>query len=137
MALYGTLADWRTYASDRGNSAPTDATDADASAALQRASDYIRLRYVARHGLDATSDAVEEATYIAAEQELTTAGFWTSVFTPAQMKTLTKADVISWTPISQEGYKGADAMQPVSPLIEALLAPGEGVYTPNVWAIGG
>jgi len=135
--MYGTLADWRAYALARGNSAPTDATDTDANAALQRASDYIRLRYVTRYGLDDTADAVSEAAYIAADQELSSPGFWSATFTPSQMKTLTKADVISWTPIMQEGYKGSDLMQPISPLIEALLAPGEGIYRPNLWAIGG
>lgn len=135
--MYGTLQAWRAYALARGNSAPTDADEATADAARQRASDYIRLRYVSRYGLDGTSDEVEEATYIAAAEELSSPGFWRKTFTPAQMKTLTKADVISWTPIEQEGYRGADLMQPVSPSIEALLAPGEGSYQPSAWAIGG
>jgi hypothetical protein len=46
MAAYGTLAGFRAYALARGDNAPTAASDALAEAALMRASDMIRLRYV-------------------------------------------------------------------------------------------
>lgn len=134
--MYGNVADWRAYALARGDSAPTAADEPTATAALQRASDYIRLRYVTRYGLDGTSAEVVEATYIAAGSELATPNFWSNTFTPAQMKALTGADVIRWTPIKQEGYQGSDLMQPVSPLIEALLAPGEGRYRPGILSVG-
>lgn len=134
--MVATLDEWRAYATARGNASPTSADNILAEAALQRGSDYIRLRYVVRYGLDADSDEVEEATYIAADSELSSPGFWTKTFTPAQMKTLTRADSISWTPIKQEGYRGADLMQPISPAIEALLAPGEGSYSPALWSVG-
>ncbi|MEM6499476.1 MAG: hypothetical protein AAF709_22475 [Pseudomonadota bacterium] len=134
--MYGTLEGWRAYALERGDSSPTDADDSDANAALQRASDYIRTRYVLRHGLNTDSEEVQEATYIAGSLELETPGFWSKTFKPAQMKTLTKADVVSWTPIQQDGYQGADLMQPVSPIIEALLAPQEGVYRPGIMSVG-
>lgn len=128
---YGNIADWRTYASDRGNSAPTSASDADANAALLRASDYIRTRYVLRiGGLDGTEANVIEATYIAAGYELTAPGFWAKTFTPSQAKVLTKVDQISWTPVEQKGMIGADAMLPTSPAIDALLTATGGWNVP-------
>jgi len=133
--VYGTIGSWRAYALARGDSAPTDASDPDATSALQRASDYIRLRYVMRYSLTETSEAVIEAARIAASLELAEPGFWSKTFTPSQTKVLTKVDAISWTPVSNKNYEGADAMQPVSPLIEGLLAPGEAVSTSGLWAI--
>ena len=56
--MYGTVAGWIAYALARG----VTVVDETASAqSLQRASDYIRTRYVVRYGLDASSDAVIEA----------------------------------------------------------------------------
>lgn len=117
---YGTIADWRSYALDRGNAAPTDATDADANAALVRASDYVRTRYVARYALDDAAEAVIEATYIAASIELATPGFFAATYTPAQAKVLTEVKGIKWSLV---GGGGRDAMTPVSTLIEGLLVP--------------
>jgi len=134
MAI-GTVTDWQAYALARGNSMPTDANQTDADAALERASDYVRLRYVIRYGLSDTDEKVIEATYIAASLELATPGFWSATFTPSQIKVLTKVDALSWTPVTQSGYEGANAMQPVSPLIEALLAPNEGVNLAGIYSI--
>ncbi|MEP3022536.1 MAG: hypothetical protein ABJN39_09350 [Sulfitobacter sp.] len=101
---------------------PTNASDGDASAARQRASDYIRTRYVLPLGLSGTADNVIEATHIAAGYELTTPGFWSKTFTPAQQKTLTGVDAIRWT-VSENAAmeKGYNAQLPVSPAIDALF----------------
>lgn len=128
--MYGTLAAFRTYASDRGNSAPTDASDADATAALVRASDMIRLRYVPNllsgYGVDYTptgSDQpiTEEGTYIAAELELATPGFFSKTFTEAEQKVLTGVDTIRWTVTGDA--KGTYAAMPSSTAIDALFEP--------------
>lgn len=121
---YGTLIDFRTYGAARGLSVVETATDAEASAALERASDYIRTRYVIRFSdtYDGTEPQVEEATYIAAVLELSTPGLFSKVFTPAEAKILTGVGDMRWTPIAQAGY-GADGMTPLVPMIENLLLP--------------
>jgi hypothetical protein len=122
VTIYSTIADWRTYATARGNSAPADATDTLATQALQRASDYIRTRYVLPMGLSGTADNVVEATHIAAGYELTTPGFWSTTFTPAQQKTLTEVKGIRWTVSDNAAMdKGYNAQLPVSPAIDALF----------------
>ncbi len=119
--MYGTLADWTTYAALRGLTVPNEATSTQA---LVRASDYIRTRYVMRFlaDYDDTAPEVEEATYIAAAFELTTPGFWATTFTPSQVKVLTGVGSIKWTPVTS-GKGDADDMLPTSPAIEALLVP--------------
>lgn len=97
--MIGTIADWRAYALARGDSAPSNATDADATAALIRASDYITYHYVLRFvdGYDETAPRVEEATYEAAALELAEPNFFTTSFTPDQRKVLTEVKGIKWT----------------------------------------
>lgn len=121
---YGTLAGWRAYALARGNSAPTDAEDADASAALLRAQDYIKYTYVAYFYSQFTDDLeeVEFAVYEAASYELTTPGFFTTVYTPSQQSILTEVDGIKWTPVANNGSPEAFAnASPTSTRIEAML----------------
>lgn len=129
--MYGTIAGWRAYATARGNSAPTEATDELATAALNRASDYIRFRYVANL-LPAYSDLtftpagydlplVEEATYIAASFELATPGFFSKTYTSAEQKVLTEVKGIRWT-VTGDSSKTYAAM-PASTLIEAMFEP--------------
>lgn len=122
--IFGTVADWIVYAAARGLTVVDDAASAQA---LQRASDYIRTRYVIRFlpEYDGTEAEVEEATYIAAAFELSTPGFWTKTFTPSQTKVLTAVQGIRWTPIGGRSTTGssADEQLPVSPAIEALLGP--------------
>lgn len=121
--MYGSLAAFRTYWDDRGNSAPTDATDALATAALVRASDYVKYRYVANlsPGYDDTLDIVELATYEAALLELGTVGFFSKTYTPSQQKVLTGAGTIRWTVVgdSSKTYSAS----PVSTIIEAMFEP--------------
>lgn len=121
--VYGNITDWRAYALARGNVAPSEADDAEALASLQRASDYIRTRYVIRYGLDPMSENVIEATYIAAGYDQSAPGFWSKTYTPAEAKVLTKAGKIGWTLAGYTSSSGsaADAMLPLSPAIEALL----------------
>jgi hypothetical protein len=125
--MYGTLADFRSYATARGDNAPTAATDDAATAALVRASDYIRTRYVLRMGLDEPeSDAnVIEATYIAARREIATPGFWSTTYTPTAVKTLVQVDSIRWQAAdrAQAGLYGRDLVVPMDPAIDALLRP--------------
>jgi hypothetical protein len=133
--MYGSLAAFRAYATARGNSAPALAVDADATAALVRASDYIEFGYVARFlpGYDSTVPEVEPATYEAAIQELASPGFWTATFTPSQQKVLTGLKGITWTVTggtdSDRAYVNAT---PKSTKIEAMLAK----YLPGKFRIG-
>ena len=121
--MYGSLAGWRTYATERGLSAPSDASDTDATAALVRASDHIRYRYVANllPGYDETLGVVEPATYEAANLELATPGFFTKTYTPADQKVLTEVKGIKWTVVGDA--KSSFSAAPVSTLIEAMFDP--------------
>jgi hypothetical protein len=125
--MYGTLVDLRAYAAARGDTAPTAATDAAATAALVRASDYIRTRYVLRLGLSAPEANVDviEATYIAARREIATPGFWSTTYTPTAVKTLVQVDSIRWQAAdkAQGGLSGRDLVVPMDPAIDALLMP--------------
>jgi len=129
--MYGTIADWRTYATERGNAAPTTASDADATAALVRASDYVRSRYIKNLAPPNTKDTIpsdetlslsEEGAYIAASFELATVGFFSKTFTPSQQKVLTKAGGISWTPVGN-GVDGVYGSSPTSTLLDAFFRP--------------
>lgn len=120
--MIGTLADFRTYAADRGNTKPTDAADADATAALVRASDHIRFAYVARFaaGYDESAPNVEAATYEAALLELVKPGFFSATYTPGERKVLTEAKGIKWQVI---GGGASDSASPVSTRVEDMLRP--------------
>lgn len=128
--MYGTIEDWRAYATARGNSAPADAQDANATAALTRASDMIRLRYVPLllPGYDATftptgydRPLVEEAAYIAAAIELETPNLFSRTYTEADQKVLTEVKGVKWTVTGDA--KGTHAAMPVSTLLEAMFEP--------------
>lgn len=120
MAFYGTIADWRIYATARGNAAPAQASDEEAGYALQRASDYIKRFYV-QHFSYEPDDAslVEEATYEAASIELSNPGFFNKTYTPAESKVLTEVKGIKWTLVG--GQASAGGMTPTSTIIEAML----------------
>ncbi|MDP1599013.1 hypothetical protein [Phenylobacterium sp.] len=123
MAGYGSLEGWRAYALARGDSAPTSAPDVDAQAALLRASDHVRYRYVANllPGLDETLEVVEPATYVAASLELATPGFFSRTYTPGEQKVLTQVEGIKWTVVGDASKSFAAA--PTSTLIDAMFAP--------------
>ena len=137
--MYGTLEGWRAYALARGDSAPTDATDADANAALTRASDYIQYRYVANlcPPYDDTLPVVVDATYVAASIELATPGFFSKTYTPSEHKVLTEVKGIKW---QVTGDKGTWAAYPTSTIIDAMFKPyvcdldAAGI---GLWSIGG
>lgn len=130
--MYGTLPGWRAYALERGDSAPTNAADADATAALVRASDYVRVRYIANL-LDGFTAATvptghtlplgEEGAYIAASFELATPGFFSKTFTPAEQKLLTGAGSIKWTAVGGKKAQGVYSASPTSTLLDALFEP--------------
>lgn len=123
--MYGTVEDWKAWAETRGDSSPTDADADDASAALQRASDYVKYHYVSHFvaPYDDSSEGVEEATYVAAGIELATPNFFTSTYTLSQQKTLTQVGAIKWTPVSEKGKNSDVPMaSPKSTLIEAMLS---------------
>ena len=128
--MYGTIDDWRSYATARGDNAPTAASGDDATAALTRASDMIRLRYVPNlltgYGVDFTPDGsdlplTEEAAYIAASLELATPGFFSKTFTASEQKALVQVDKIRWQVTGDAS--GTYAAMPVSTLIDALFEP--------------
>ena len=119
--MIGTLADFRTYATARGDTAPASANDADANAALTRGSDYILYSYVSRFlaGYDETSANVEEAAYEAAMIELGTPNFFSKTYTPAEQKVLTEVKGIKWTVVGEQ--RGVEGSTPTSTKIEAML----------------
>lgn len=121
--MYGTLEGWRAWATARGDNAPTAASDADATAALTRASDMIQYRYVAwlLPGYDDTLPVVENATYVAASLELANPGLFSTTFTDADRKVLTGVDTIRWTVVKGEG--GVFSSMATSTLIEAMFYP--------------
>lgn len=121
--MYGTIAAWRVYATARGATAPALASDPLATAALLRASDYIRFSYVTRMG-DLSADAllaIDEAAYIAAGYELTTPGFFSATYTEGDRKVLTEVKGIKWTVVGEA--KDGRGMAPTSTLIDGLLWP--------------
>ena len=118
--MYGTVTNWITYAGLRGLVVANE----DASTqALQRASDYIRTRYVFRLAPAYTEESEEviEAAYIAASFELSTPGFWAKTYTQTQSKVLTQVGDIKWTPVAGGSVMRADQHLPTSPAIEALF----------------
>lgn len=122
--MTATLEGWRAYAAERGNTAPTEADDALANAALVRAKDYIKYTYVARFYSVSYMDReeVDYATYEAANLELATPGFFTKTFTASQTKVLTEVKGIKWTPVG--GLRNdASAFAPKSTLIDNMLMP--------------
>lgn len=130
--MAATLAGWITYAGLRGL---VVADEPASEQALVRGADYIRFHYIAQFlpGYDETSPNVDEAIYEAAALELTTPGFWTTTFTPAQQKVLTGVDTIRWTVTG--GTDSADAWanaSPTSTKIAAMLAR----YMPGKYQIG-
>jgi hypothetical protein len=121
---YGSLEGAATYHSDRGNAAwAAAATDALRTAALVRASDYIKYRYVVNLACDYGDDLpeVEQATYVAALLELAMPGFFSKTYTEAEQKVLTEVKGIKWTVTGKTG--GAFSAVPTSTLIEAMLGP--------------
>lgn len=123
--LYGDLAGFREYATARGITAPAAASDEAATQALQRGSDHIRYTYVQR--LPSTVQTVEalpiiaEAAYLAAIKELETVNFFTSAYTPAEQKTLTRAGDISWTVTGRKDMR--NSAQPLLTAVEAIFRP--------------
>lgn len=142
--MIGTIAAWRAYATARGNGAPASASDPLATQALTRASDYIQFYYVSQFlpSCTVTSPNVEEATYEAANYELTTPGFFTSVYTPDQRKVLTGVKGITWTVV--DGDRNGEEWENASPTVTKIAAmlsncmPGKfmiglkSIGTPNV-----
>jgi hypothetical protein len=122
--FYGSLVGAATYHSDRGNAAwAAAASDALRTAALVRATDYIKYRYVVNlaPGYDETLPEVEQATYVAALLELATPGFFSKTYTEAEQKVLTEVKGIKWTVTGKMGE--AFSAVPTSTLIEAMLGP--------------
>lgn len=128
--MYGTIAGWRAYATARGDNAPTAASDVLATAALTRASDMIRLRYLPNmlpgYGVDfippgSDLPLVEEASYIAASIELSTPGFFSRTYTESEQKVLTEVKGIKWTVTGRTS--GVYSSMPSSTLIDAMFWP--------------
>jgi hypothetical protein len=129
--MYGTLEDWIAFALARGNEAVEDADEEVATAALVRASDYIKYTYVVHFsGVADTIPEVEEATYHAAALELTSPGFFSKTYTASQTKVLTAVEGIKWTPVAS-GEKNLYA--PKSTLIESMLGRFVGSRVGALW----
>lgn len=122
--MYGSLSGFRTYATDRGNSAPLAAADDIATQALVRASDYIKFRYVAYlvSPYDDTLSVVEPATYEAAMVELSTPNFFSTTYTEGAQKTLIEAEGIKWKVIGGNA-SGHESAFPTLALVEAMFEP--------------
>ena len=130
--MAATVAGWITYAGLRGL---VVADEPASEQALVRGVDHIMFHYVAKFlpGFDETSPNVEEAMYEAAALELATPGFFTTSFTPAQQKALTKVGSIAWTVTGSTDSADAWAnATPTSTKIAAMLAP----YMPGKYQIG-
>ena len=86
------------------------------------------------------SENVEHATYVAANLELANPEFFTTTFTPSQIKVLTQVDSIKWTIVGDSSMTKAEMSTPRSTLIDAMLAscmPAEnGVRAPFIKVIG-
>ncbi|GGA64919.1 hypothetical protein [Pelagibacterium lentulum] len=136
--MYGTIEDWRAYALARGDNAPTQASDTLATAALVRASDYIRFHYV-EHFLphcDASMPFVEEATYIAASLELATPGFFSTNIVPNEA--IAEVAAGSARVKFRDGADPVAGAVPVVTMIDAMLAGcmPKDVQCIGIWAIG-
>jgi hypothetical protein len=118
--MYGTVAGLIAYYALRG---VVIVDEAATTQALYRGSDYIRTNYVLRLAptFTATSPEVIEASYIAASYELTTVGFWAKVYTPSQVRVISKVEGISFQPASSGNNADARSHVPRSPAIEALF----------------
>jgi len=112
--MIGTLADFRAFHTERGNAAPAAASDADATSALVRGSDYVRRAFCLV--VEETDERVIEAAYAASGFELPAPGFWVS---QDSGKVLTQVGEIGWTLREADGPK-PDAMTPRE-LITAIL----------------
>lgn len=126
--MYGTLAGWRTWATERGYTAPGEADDAVATAALVRASDYIAAQYVPYliSGYDETSQQVITGTYIAALYELETSGFFMSTYTEADRKVLTEVSGVKWTVVGK-----TNSVLSYSPTVNQIAALFDPITTDN------
>ena len=131
--MAATVAAWMDYAFARGT---VVADDAASAAALVRAGDYIKYRYVANllpaYSADASpvAEIAEAATYIAAGYELAKPGFFSKTFTAAEQKVLTEVKGIKWTVTGDAA--GTYAAMPQSTMIDAMFKP----YVSNRDAVG-
>jgi hypothetical protein len=122
--MYGTLAGWIAYASDRGFSQPADAVESDALAAMVRASDYIKYKYVANllPGYDETFQVVIDATYEASLLELLSPGVFNRTVDFDKRKVLVQVDTIRWQLFGGEDMSG-DVYSTISTKIESMFRP--------------
>lgn len=112
--MIGTLAGFREYHDDRGNSAPTAASDADATAALVRGSDYVRRAF--RLIVEETDARVIDAAYVAGGFEVAESGFFSK---NGADKILTQVGDIQWT-VNTGGTTNRDSLTPRD-MIAAIL----------------
>lgn len=120
--MIGTISGLREYAAARGIITPGLAVDQIASAALQRATDYIETFYVSRFDASITpsTNSLEWAAYEAAILEVDEPGFFNKTYTPGERTVLTEVQGIRWEVIPGSNNGGAT---PISARIEALLSP--------------
>jgi hypothetical protein len=122
--MIGTLADFRAYHDDRGNSGPTDATDAVATAALVRGSDYVRRAFTLT--VEETDSRVIEAAYVASGFELSEFGFFSKA---GADKILTKVQGIEWT-VNTGGATNRDSLTPrdmIAAILRGAVAGSQGL----------
>jgi hypothetical protein len=109
--MIGTLDGVRAFHTARGNPLLANASDADATAALVRGSDYVRRAYQLIVGDD--DQRVIDAAYVSAGYEISASGlaampgFWSKLETGT---VLTKVDTIGFS--LTNGAKTSDAMSP-------------------------
>lgn len=117
--VYGSVEEWRVYATARGNAAPAEASDPVASAALQRASDYVYYHYEKKAFTAIPEELLNAAAYEVANVELSSPGFFRKAYTPAEVKVLTEVDGIKWTVIGE--VTDAASMMPTLGIVESML----------------
>jgi hypothetical protein len=123
--VYGTIILMVAYATTRGITVFADATDAQLTAVLTRASDYVKYRYVAFFigGYDDTLPIVEEAAYLVAIAGYASPRFFEAQSKPAQTKTLSQVGKIRWQPQVSEMALGYDGQFNTLALVEAMFDP--------------
>lgn len=124
--MYGTVAGWQTYVTERGITGQT-ITDPASLPALVRASDYIKYHYVANF-MSKYSDAEPEvilATYEAACFENTKPGFFQRTVTPSRASALVATKNIRWERLSPSQIEPLDNSQlvPINTKVEMFLRP--------------
>lgn len=119
--MIGTTDGFRAFAIDRGIEAVSGATDADLSAALVRAEDYLRAHYP--RAVTAGGDALDLAAYHVAVAELEAPRSLSRTYAPGERKVLVEVQGVKWQALPD----GSGRSWPVLTVVDGLLGGSTGV----------